>query len=126
MIERASGLGQLHALLIAVDGSRLVEQRFRGPALGTPVNVKPVSKTVVSALLGAAIGRGEITLDVTLGEVAPDLIPSGADPRVAGITMEDLASLPRRVGAHVGAELRRLDRLRRLDGDALARGLGAR
>lgn len=93
VIEHASELDQLHALIVAVDGSRQVEERFRGPSLGTPVNIKSVSKTVVSALLGAAIDRGEITLDATLGEVAPRLIPDGADPRVADITMEDLVSL---------------------------------
>ena len=93
VIERASELEQLHALIVAVDGSRQVEERFRGPSLGTPVNIKSVSKTVVSALLGAAIDRGEITLDATLGEVAPGLVPDGADPRVEEISMEDLVSL---------------------------------
>lgn len=93
VIERASELDQLHALIVAVDGERQVEERFRGPALGTPVNIKSVSKTVVSALLGAAIDRGEITLDATLGEVAPEFISDDADPRVAEITMEDLVSL---------------------------------
>lgn len=93
VVDRASGLDQLHAIAIAVDGSREVEARFRGPSLGTPVNVKSVSKTIVSALLGAAIDRGEIALDTTIAEAAPGLIPSAADPRVADLTMEDLVSL---------------------------------
>ena len=53
-----------------------------------------MSKTIVATLLGAAIDRGLIPgVEATLGEVAPDLIPPGADPRVAGITLEDLVSL---------------------------------
>jgi CubicO group peptidase (beta-lactamase class C family) len=72
------------------------------------VNVKSVSKTVVAALTGAAIDRGEIEgLEATLGDVIPDLIPASADPRVAGITLADLitmqAGLDRTSGPNYGA-----------------------
>ncbi|PZX16629.1 CubicO group peptidase (beta-lactamase class C family) [Palleronia aestuarii] len=107
VIEAAEGLDQLHALVIALDGQTALERRFRGPALGQPVNVKSVSKTVVAALTGVAIDRGEIgSLDATLGELAPQLIPSGADPRVPGLTILDLvtmrAGLERTSGSNYG------------------------
>ena len=94
VVARARALEQCHALLIHVDGAPVVAEVFRGPAMGRAVPVKSVSKSIVSALLGAALDRGEIaSVEATLGEVAPVLIPRGADPRVAGITMEDLVTL---------------------------------
>jgi CubicO group peptidase (beta-lactamase class C family) len=70
--------------------------------------VKSVSKTIVAALTGIAIDRGALPgPEATLGEVAPGLIPRGADPRVAGITMADLltmqAGLERTSGANYGS-----------------------
>ena len=92
--ERAAGFDQLQALVVLKSGETLLEERVRGPALDAPVNVKSVSKTIVATLLGIAIDKGEIaSVDATLGEVAPDLIPADADPRVGGITLEDLVTL---------------------------------
>jgi CubicO group peptidase (beta-lactamase class C family) len=91
--DAARGQEQLHALVIARDGEVAFAEAFRGPGVERAVNVKSVSKTVVAALTGAAIDRGEIGVQTTLGEVIPDLIPGGADPRVAGITVEDLMTL---------------------------------
>jgi CubicO group peptidase (beta-lactamase class C family) len=92
--DRARGLDQLHALVIAYEGEVVLAEAFRGPAVDRAVNVKSVSKSVVAALTGAAIDRGELTgLGETLGEVIPDLIPASADPRVAGITLGDLVTL---------------------------------
>jgi CubicO group peptidase (beta-lactamase class C family) len=80
--------------VIAHRGEVVLAEAFRGPAVERPANVKSVSKTIVAALCGAALDRGEIPgLEATLGEVAPRLIPTGADPRVAGITLADLVTM---------------------------------
>jgi len=93
-IDRARRLDQLHALIVEKDGERLVAERVRGPALDRPVNVKSVSKTLVAALLGAAIDKSVVpSIEATIGEVAPRLLPADADPRAAGITLGQLASL---------------------------------
>jgi len=90
----ASGLGQLHALMIAHHGNVVLAERFRGPALDRPVNVKSVSKTLVATVLGVAIERGVVPgVDAPLGRIAPDLIPDGADPRVADLTLADLVTM---------------------------------
>ena len=86
----------------------MLAEAFRGPALDRAVNVKSVSKTVVAALTGAAIDRGVVPgLDATLGDLIPDLIPPGADPRVADLTLADLvtmqAGLGRTSGPNYGA-----------------------
>lgn len=92
--ERARSLDQCHALVVRQSGADVVSQVFRGPAFGRAVPVKSVSKTIVAALTGAAIDRGEIaSINDTIGEIAPRLIPSGADPRVAGITVENLVTM---------------------------------
>lgn len=105
--DQARGLAQCHALVIHQHGQEMLSQVFRGPAMGRAVPVKSVSKTIVAALTGAALDRGEIpALSATLEEVAPRLIPARADPRVAGITVENLvtmqAGLERTSGANYG------------------------
>ncbi len=105
--SQARRLDQCHCLVIAHRGEVVLAEAFRGPAPDRPVNVKSVSKTVVAAVLGAAIDRGEVSgLGASLGDVAPRLIPPGADPRVASLTMEQLvtmtAGLERTSGANYG------------------------
>lgn len=92
--DRARGLDQLHGLVIAIDGQPRLAEAFRGPALNRVVNVKSVSKTLVAAIAGAAIDRGAIPgVEARLGDLAPRLIPAGADPRVRGLTVADLLTM---------------------------------
>ncbi|AZB55958.1 class C beta-lactamase-related serine hydrolase [Cereibacter sphaeroides] len=107
-LEAAHGLDQLHAIVVAQGGETLVAEALRGPHPDRAVNVKSVSKTLVAALLGAALDRGAVpALGATLGEVAPGLIPAEADPRVRDLTLEDLvtmrAGLERTSGGNYGA-----------------------
>lgn len=105
VVRRAGALDQLHALVVSRDGEIVLAEAFRGPSVGRPVNVKSVSKTIVALVTGAAIARGAVPgIEARLVDfVAP---PSGADPRVAAITLEDLvtmrAGLDRTSGANYG------------------------
>ncbi|MEM9709905.1 MAG: serine hydrolase [Pseudomonadota bacterium] len=100
-------LPQLHSLQI-MQGDRVVfAEAPRGPGLGRFANIKSCSKSVVALLLGTAIDRGEIaSVNATLADVAPSLVPPGADPAARDITMEDLvtlrAGLERTSGANYG------------------------
>lgn len=105
--DMADGLDQLRCLVILEDGEVVMSRAFRGSAPDRPVNVKSVSKTIVALLTGIAIGRGLLSgPGVPIGEVAPRLIPKGADPRVAAIRVEDLltmrAGLERTSGPNYG------------------------
>ncbi|SHE43578.1 CubicO group peptidase, beta-lactamase class C family [Loktanella atrilutea] len=91
--DRARSLDQLHSLIVARNGARVLAIAPRGPGLDRLANIKSVSKTIVATLTGIAIERGELTLDNTLSEVAPRLIPAGADPRVADLTVQDLVTM---------------------------------
>ena len=90
----ARALDQCHAIVIYQNGEQVLAERFKGPSLNRPVAIKSVSKTLIAALLGTAIDSGEIpSVKTTLGELAPELIPTGADPNVAGITIENLVTM---------------------------------
>ena len=73
---QAASLSRLHALIVARDGKILFERAFRGPSLDTPVNVKSVSKSVISALVGIAVERGAIDgPDQAIAALLPDRLP---------------------------------------------------
>jgi CubicO group peptidase (beta-lactamase class C family) len=106
--DAARALDQLHAIKVWQDGNPVLEEVFRGPSEDRAVPIKSVSKTIVAALTGAALDRGEIpSLTAKLGDLAPRLVPSGADPRVGELTVENLitmqAGLERTSGANYGA-----------------------
>ena len=93
-LDRAASLDQLHALVIGRHGTVVAAEAFRGPPVKRAVNVKSVSKTIVASLTGIALDRGLLDgTDATLREVAPGLIPKGADPRVGGITIAQLLTM---------------------------------
>jgi CubicO group peptidase (beta-lactamase class C family) len=103
VIERARGLPQLHALVVAVDGREVVATAFRGPGLDRPANVKSVSKTLLATMTGAAIERG--ILPGVGARVLPFLArraPAGLDPRSEAITIEDLLTMRSGLGRTSG------------------------
>jgi len=105
--DQARSLEQCHALLVRQNGSEVVAEAFRGAGLNRAAPVKSVSKTIVAALTGAALDRGEIpSVRSTLAELAPQLIPDTADERVGALTVENLvtmqAGLERTSGSNYG------------------------
>ncbi len=108
VVNRARGLEQCRAISIVQNGKQVLSEVFRGPAIDQLVPIKSVSKTLVAALAGAAIDRGEIpSVETTLGEIVPELIPPKADSKVAHITVKNLltmqAGLERTSGRNYGA-----------------------
>lgn len=106
--ELLRALQQCHAVKVWQTGEEVLSERFRGPALSEAVPIKSVSKSIVAALTGAAVDRGEIpAVDATLEELAPRLIPADADPDVGSITIRNLvtmqAGLERTSGGNYGA-----------------------
>jgi CubicO group peptidase (beta-lactamase class C family) len=105
--RRATGLERLHALIVARHGRIVFAEAFRGPPLDRAVNVKSVSKTLVTSLAGAAIDRGLLAgVDQRLGSLLGGLIPADADPRVRDLTVAHLltmqAGLERTSGPNYG------------------------
>ncbi len=77
--------------VLMVHRGEVVAERFRGGLdADEPVNVKSASKSLLSALVGIAIERGELDgVDQTLGE----LLPGRVSGEKAGITLEDLLTM---------------------------------
>lgn len=106
--DTANALDQCRALAIRQNGLDVLAEAFRGPDIGTPVPIKSVSKSIVAALTGVALDLGEFTsMQNTIGELVPELVPSGAATGVANITVENLvtmqAGLERTSGPNYGA-----------------------
>jgi len=91
---KAQKLPRLHALIVAKDGRTLAERAFRGPGLDRPANVKSVSKSVISALVGAAIERRVLVgTDALVAELLPADLPRAPDPRLLKVTVGNLLSM---------------------------------
>ena len=75
-------------------GDEAAGHAFRGPGLDTPTNVKSVSKSVIAALVGVAIGRGLLTgVDQPIVPALGELAPEAADPRLSRITVDHLLTM---------------------------------
>jgi len=85
---------RIKAVVVSLGGKTVFAKAFRGPSVDRNVNIKSVSKTVVATLLGVARQRSVIdSLDQTLGELAPELIPGGASARIASLTLQNLVTM---------------------------------
>lgn len=93
----AADLDRLHSVLVAVAGDIVYAQVFAGPDLAEPVNIKSLSKTVHSIVVGAAIDRGVInSTDQSIAELVD--VPKEASPRVAEVTVGNLLSMQAGLG----------------------------
>ncbi|ENO15234.1 serine hydrolase [Marinobacter nanhaiticus D15-8W] len=97
----AADLDRLHSVLVAVEGDVVYAQVFSGPGLDEPVNIKSLSKTVHSIIIGAAIDRGIIdSADQPITELVA--VPQDASPRVAEVTVGNLLSMQAGLGRTSG------------------------
>jgi CubicO group peptidase (beta-lactamase class C family) len=106
--ERADTLPNLQALLVARHGTVELAQRVNGPSLDTPVNVKSVSKSILSALVGIAIEEGHLEgVDQRIAPFFEQYLSEDSDPRKRDITIGHLLSmrsgLQRTSGSNYGA-----------------------
>lgn len=91
---RASHLERLHAVVVAERGEIRFERAYGGPGLDQPTNIKSLSKTVLAALVGAAMQEGILASpEQPVAELLGSRVPAGADPRVREITIGHLLSL---------------------------------
>ncbi|WP_106409194.1 serine hydrolase domain-containing protein [Teichococcus deserti] len=106
-LDAAEALAPLHNLIVARNGAVIAERHYRGPPPDRPANVKSVSKSVIAALVGAAIARGHLEgPDQPIAPILRDRLPANPDPRLARITIGNLlsmqAGLERTSGAYYG------------------------
>ena len=93
-VERAAELPRLRTLLVARHGEVVVERRFRGPSLDTPANVKSVSKSILSGLVGIAIAEGHLQdVEQPIAPFFSRHLGAEDDPRKSQITVGHLLSM---------------------------------
>ncbi|WP_262488925.1 serine hydrolase domain-containing protein [Halomonas sp. ANAO-440] len=106
--SEAGDISRLHTLVVAQNGEIVLERTYAGPGSDQPANIKSLSKTVLAALVGAAIEQGVIEgVDQPVVDLLGPLVPNDIDPRVGDITVGHLlslqAGLERTSGANYGA-----------------------
>ena len=92
-VKAAGELPRLHSLLASQRGEVVLERYFNGARAARPANVKSVSKSIISALVGVAIDRSlvpgpETPIQTYFPELAKD-----RDDRKQRITVEDLLTM---------------------------------
>jgi CubicO group peptidase (beta-lactamase class C family) len=89
----AATLPRLHSLVVSWNGTIAHEYYARGKGPAVPANVKSVSKSVISTLVGIALERKLIpSLDEPAHTYFPEL-RRGPDRRKQEITIEDLLTM---------------------------------
>ena len=89
----AAGLPRLHSLLVSRHGKLVFEYYAKGAGPTRVANVKSVSKSLISALVGIAIDRRLLKgVDEPIARFFPALTRD-PDPRKARITVEDLLTM---------------------------------
>ena len=89
--EPSFKLENLRALLVSIDGSVVVQRYYRSDA-AEYADLQSVTKSVVSTLIGIAIGEGKISgVDATLAELLPQY--RSMDPRAARTTIRQLLTM---------------------------------
>ena len=93
-VREGEALPRLHSLIVSQRGTVLVERYFHGMRATRLANVKSVAKSVISALVGAAVSRGLIpsVREPIATYFAAELRAPGDAPKRA-ITVEDLLTM---------------------------------
>jgi CubicO group peptidase (beta-lactamase class C family) len=93
-VTAAADLPRLYSLLVHWRGEMILERYYNGRQASRLANVKSVSKSIVSALVGVAIDRGLIAgVDQPVSAFFADLLESDEDTRKREITVEDLLTM---------------------------------
>jgi len=93
-LDAAAQMPRLHSLLISHNGELVLEQYFNGKNARQTANVKSVSKSWISALVGIAIERGYIEgLDQPISEFYDELLDGDANVPKRSITISNLLSM---------------------------------
>ena len=91
--ERASKLPKLRSLVVAWKGEIALEKYYHGATRTTPANIKSASKSIISALVGIAVERGDIGgVTSTLATLLPT-DTRALDTAKRAITVEDLLTM---------------------------------
>jgi CubicO group peptidase (beta-lactamase class C family) len=85
---------QVRSVLVVRHGYLVYERYWQGRTASDSNDVQSVTKSVVSALVGIALGEGKLKgLDQPVGALLARHLPKDADPRLARVTLEQLLTM---------------------------------
>jgi CubicO group peptidase (beta-lactamase class C family) len=86
---------EVKSFLVVRHGKRVFERYYDPGAPQTPGDVQSVTKSVISALVGIALARGDLkSLDQKLVDFLPAAdITHSTDPRIRDVTLRDLLTM---------------------------------
>jgi len=94
ILDNAATLTPLRTVLVAHDGATIARRGYRGHSVTASTNIKSASKSVVSALVGIAIDKGELKgPDQPIAPLLRRDLPASPDPRMDEITIGNLLSM---------------------------------
>ena len=107
VLDEAAALRPLQTVIVGRAGRLLAERGYRGHGPDEASNIKSASKTVMTALVGIAIGKGVLEgVDQPIAPILERDLPDNPDPRMAKITIGHLmtmqAGLDRTSGPNYG------------------------
>ena len=94
VLDRAAELSSLKSVVVSLDGRIVADRGYGGHTSREPANIKSASKSIISALVGIAIAKGEI--EGVNQKIAPILsrdLPENPDPRLDRVTIGNLLSM---------------------------------
>ena len=90
----AAGLGHIRSLLVASDGCLIAEEYFHGGGIDVAQPTASVTKSITSALVGAALGDSLLAgLDQAMVDFFPEVDRNSLDPRKATITLRQMLQM---------------------------------
>lgn len=93
-LHTAEQMPRLHSLLVSHKGNLVVEEYFNGQTAQRKANVKSVSKSIMSALVGIAIDQGYVAgLDQPISDFDGELISAKTGTGKDHITIGNLLSM---------------------------------
>ncbi len=93
-VTEARQMPRLHSLLVSQDGKLVVEEYFNGRSATRPANVKSVSKSIMSALIGIAIDQGHLSsIDQPIAEWYGERLTADPSGMKGRITVGNLLSM---------------------------------
>lgn len=92
--QRAAELERLRSVLVAHRGQLVAEWYFHGASANETANLKSVSKSIISALVGIAISEGLLEgVDQRIAPLFRTRLPEDVDPRMDRVTIGHLLTM---------------------------------
>lgn len=94
LVDEVFRVGPINSFLVQQAGELLIEEYRRGMHAARATNIKSVSKSIISLLVGIAIEQGHLDgITQKIGDFFPDYFKAHPDPEKESITLQDLLTM---------------------------------